>query len=598
MNKLFYLLLLMGILFTPRLKGQDVEKLMKADSIVKNFVDTLLAKQPLVLSGRLNARTVLSAGNSKTTPFTYMVNANLNAEIFGYNMPISFSYTNRKFSHQFSSPIRLNQIKINPSYKWVKLHLGQSSLSYSPYTLAGMQFSGIGVELSPKGPLQGGFMWGRFFEPVDYNPEQPFVVPVFQRNGYAANLNYNINSVKIEVSFLESFDKVNSISLPADTLLPVSPQHNIAGSFKSSFTPFKAVSLDVEYAMSIINKGVDKQKYSLSAMLSNELPFVNKYSAWKLGVNFSPGKINSGLSIEHIDPGFVTHGAYYSRSDFQNITLNLGTNLFNNSVALNINGGIENDNLNDKKERGNTRMVGAANLGINLGPKLNLTATYSNFQSFTNMKNQFDYINTDDPFINIDTLRYSQVNQNANVNINYLIGEPQALNHNLGMSFALNGTGGEQGDQQQSANLMFNALARWAAANPNKGFTFNFTLNATLNSMETDRLLTWGPQLMGSKMLLENKMIISASAGINLTNSNGDFLNRNINLRSSCRYKLNDMHNFTADFAWLYKQRANSDAIANFSISLNYTLTLKKYNIFRPIRPVISNNEMNHQINN
>ncbi|HOO85642.1 MAG TPA: hypothetical protein PLS94_13810, partial [Prolixibacteraceae bacterium] len=398
--------------------------------------------------------------------------------------------------------------------------------------------------------------------------------------------------VKIEMSFLESLDKVNSITLPTDTLLPLAPEHNITGSFKSSFAPLKGVNLDVEYATSILNKGLNVKKYSLGEMLSADLPYLNRFSAWKLGINFSPGKFNSGVSIEHIDPGFVTHGAYYSRNDFQNITLNLGTNLFKNKLSFNLNTGIENDNLKQQKQRGSSRFVGSSTLSFNPNQKLNMSASYSNFQSFTNMKSQFDYINTDDPFIHIDTLRYSQVNQNANLNINYLIGVPQSLNHNLGITFALNGTSGQQGEQQQPNNNMFNALARWAAANPAKGYTFNFTLNATLNSMETDRLFTWGPQVMASKMLYENKMIISASAGLNQTSSNSNFLNQNINLRSSCRYKLNDMHNFTADIAWLHKQRANNEAIANFSLSLNYTLTLKKYKFFKPIRPTITSNEI------
>ena len=54
MNKLAYVLMVMGILFITQALGQDVEKLIKADSIAKNYIDTLLAKQPLVLTGRLS----------------------------------------------------------------------------------------------------------------------------------------------------------------------------------------------------------------------------------------------------------------------------------------------------------------------------------------------------------------------------------------------------------------------------------------------------------------------------------------------------------------------------------------------------------------
>jgi hypothetical protein len=254
MKKKLFIFLIMNIFITPLVKGQDVEKVLHADSIAKSYINKLLATQPVVVSGSMNARTILTGGEKNSMPFTYQLNGNLNVELFGFNMPVSFSFSNKNFRYSYSSPIKFNRIKLNPQYKWVKLYLGQTSLSYSPYTLSSIQFSGVGVELTPPGPFKIGAMRGRFYDAVQFNHEFPNVLPVYQRDGYALMVGFKKEKFKLEVTWLDASDKPSSIELPTDTTISVSPVSNISCSFKSSFTPLKAVSLDVEYALSALNK--------------------------------------------------------------------------------------------------------------------------------------------------------------------------------------------------------------------------------------------------------------------------------------------------------------------------------------------------------
>jgi hypothetical protein len=327
-------------------------------------------------------------------------------------------------------------------------------------------------------------------------------------------------------------------------------------------------------------------------MLTGDHPYLNRYNAWKVGVNFSPGKFITGVSIEHIDPGFKTLGAYYSRNDFQNITINLGTTILDNKISINLNSGIENDNLKNQKTTGNTRFVGSSTIGFNPTPKFNASLAYSNFQSFTNMKSQFDYINKTDPFLYVDTLGYSQINQTANLSMNYNMGDPTVRAHNLSAQFSLNGSSNKEGGSKSAVTMMYNSCANWSVSDPVKNWGFNLGVNATLNNMENMSVFTWGPQAVASKMILDKKMVLSVSGGYNQTNSGGDVLSNNVNLRSSCRYKLNQMHNFTFDLSWLNRKSSDNERTGSFTISLNYVLTLKKQNFFKPIRSSETKDEL------
>lgn len=591
MKRKLLIFLIMNIFTTLLVKGQDVEQILHADSVAKSYLNKLLETQPLVASGSVNVRTVVSGGEKNSVPFTYLLNGNLNLDIFGFAMPLSFSFSNKKFNYTYSSPIKFNRIKLSPRYKWVKLYLGQTSLTYSPYTLSGLQFSGVGIELTPPGPFRIGAMRGRFYDAVKYDSVYSNRLPVYQRDGQAVMVSFQKEKFKIETSFFDASDKASSLVLPTDTLIAVTPMHNISCSFKSSFMPLKSVNLDVEYAMSALNTNIDKNRYNLTEMLTGDHPYLERFNAWKLGINFSPGKLKTGVSIEHIDPGYKTLGAYYSRSDFQNITMNMAVNLFNNKVSVNLNSGIENDNLKSQKTTGNTRFVGSATLGFNPSEKFTASLNYSNFQSFTNMKNQFDYINKDDPFIYVDTLGYSQINQNANLSMNYSMGDPKVLAQNLSAQFSLNGSSNTENDNKTILSMMYNSCANWSVTNPVQNWGFNLGVNSTLNNLNNRSILTWGPQAAVSKMIMDKKMILTASGGYNQTNSDGNLLSNNINIRSSCRYKLNPMHNFTLDLTWLNRKSANQERVGSFNISFNYVLTLKKQNIFKPIRTPEKNEE-------
>ncbi|MCG8475496.1 MAG: hypothetical protein MI784_08490, partial [Cytophagales bacterium] len=83
--------------------------------------------------------------SSSRSPYSLLVNGNLNVDLWGFAVPLSFTYTNEKLD--FQQPF--NRLSLSPAYKWLTAHIGHSSMTFSPYTLGGHSFFGLGVEARP-----------------------------------------------------------------------------------------------------------------------------------------------------------------------------------------------------------------------------------------------------------------------------------------------------------------------------------------------------------------------------------------------------------------------------------------------------------------
>ena len=150
--------------------AQDIEQLTKAD--------------PVAWSGGLTWSNIFTwpKDSARQVPtYSYYISGSLNTTIFGVvSVPISFAYTNNELSSTITYPF--NRFSLTPSYKWVKLHIGYSQMTFSPYTMSGHDFLGGGVELTPdEMPWQFSAFFGRLNKAVpsdSINTE-----PIYKRMG-------------------------------------------------------------------------------------------------------------------------------------------------------------------------------------------------------------------------------------------------------------------------------------------------------------------------------------------------------------------------------------------------------------------------------
>jgi len=330
----------------------------------------------LTVSGGVSANSVLYEGSALRDPFTYVLNGNINFNISGlFNVPLSFAYSNQEFS--YSQPFRFNRLSIHPSYKWVTAHIGDVAMTFSPYTLSGHQFSGLGVDLSPEGKFKVSAMYGRLIRPVEYNIEEPETVPAYKRVGYGLKTDYELNSkTKFGLTFFNAKDVPNSLNTDIPIDIGLAPKENLVVSLDASLKPIDGLELRVEYATSAVTEDLNAPEFSgskgLLSFAFDEKISTSYYDAFNANLNYSIGNGLIGAGYERIDPDYNTFGAYFFNNDFENITVNASQALFNNKLSLSVNAGLQSDNLDNTKKSDLKRIVAAVNASLTASDKLNM----------------------------------------------------------------------------------------------------------------------------------------------------------------------------------------------------------------------------------
>src|ERR1043165_8325834 len=111
MNKGRILSLCMGLLLPMCTFAQSFD--------LEHIGDMFGKGKPIKVNGGLNASTVLNSGGGYSRqPFTWFLNDNLNANLFGQlNLPFSFNLTNAGAGYSY--PNMPNRLSLHPTYKGV-----------------------------------------------------------------------------------------------------------------------------------------------------------------------------------------------------------------------------------------------------------------------------------------------------------------------------------------------------------------------------------------------------------------------------------------------------------------------------------------------
>ncbi len=542
------------------------------------------------LTGGVAANTVFYEGEANRDPFTYFLTGNVNLNISGvYNIPFSFSYSNQKFEN--SNPFSFNRLSIHPSYKWVTAHIGDVSMTFSPYTLSGHQFTGLGVDLTPEGKFKVSAMYGRLLKESEYVEEDPQSEPAFKRIGYGLKTLYTADQFSVGLTFFKASDDKNSLDTPVPIELELQAKENIVASIEGSVKLFDKGEIRIEAASSAITEDIDAQgdeesPFILSALLNSNSTTQN-FKAYNANLTYQVGQGSIGVGYEYIDPQYRTFGAYFFNNDLENITLNATQTLFSDKVNLSFNGGLQKDDLDNTKSSQLQRVVSAVNVTYTASEKLNFSGGYSNFQSFTNIKDQFDFINEVSQIDNLDTLDFQQISQNANLNANYILKDTEAKRQNLNMALsfqnAINKQGGEVTENGDSN--FYNGSAAYSMGYPKKNLNISTAVNLSYSTIGADNSLTFGPTVSVNKQFFEKKLRTTGSVSYNQSNNNGEKQAEVTNIRLSGNYTYLKKHNFSLNLLTQLRNNitsSNQDFTATFAY--NYTFDKFKPRIKLPKR--------------
>jgi len=557
----FYVLLICSFVFSG-IKAQEVD----LENLGGKVKETL-KKNPFKLSGGISASTIFynSNVNQSRDNFNYFLNGNLNLGIYNWSLPISYSLTNQGSKLGYNVPYKFNRLSISPKYKWIRAHIGDVNMDFSPYTLNGLMFTGGGLELTPNIPLKASFMAGQLNKAVEDNGD-PRTIPAYQRMGYGTQLKWEKERYKLGITEFYAKDDIHSLKTAPDEK-GVLPQENLVLSVMGSVKPYKNLEVYVEYANSALTQDLradgKSAKKGLASTFFKGNSSTETFGAVNGGVNLNLKNGMFGLKYERIDPNYRTLGAYYFNNDLENITLNTSFNLFKNRLALSASIGRQRDNLDEQKLKQTNRWVGAVNTNIKFSERLMVSASYSNFTMFTNRQmNQFTNIN-DNPLAvqqPLDSIDYKQISQNTNVNINYIISNRKELTQSLNLNYSLNDMVNKENGIVRIGGIsrFHNGNVSYAIGFPERKFSTALSLNYTNIYASSQTTNIWGPALTLNKGFFEDRMKTTIGASYNSSVGKTAKINTT-NLRLGIGYTAWKKHNFSADVIQMLRSSNQTD---------------------------------------
>ncbi len=551
--------------------------------------ESITKSKPLKISGQLSASGVYynSNLNDSREPYTYFLQGILNVSIYGFSVPISYSFSNQGENLGYQLPFNFNRLSLHPKYKWITGHIGNVNMTFSPYTLSGHQFTGAGVDLTPSGAFKISAMSGRLLKATE-DTEDARTVPAFNRMGYGIKTTYQKDKYKLGFIGFYAKDDVNSLDAIPEAK-GVLPQENLVISLEGEAKLSSNFNVQAEYAATAITKDtradeVENSEISPIALIFNNRASTEYYNAIRARLGYTMGSVNFGVGYERIDPGYETLGAYFFNNDFENITIDATNTFFNNKLALAINIGYQRDDLDNLKANNTNRTVGSLNATLTVSKRLNIAGSYSNFSTFTNIKpNQFDDINDGDLLDEqIENLDYRQLSQTATVTISYVLSNKKTARQNLITNYSLNDVYNKQGDivRLGDASTFHNMNIGHTIDFPERNLNISTSINGTYNTIGREESTTWGPTLSVGKRYFEKTLNTRLSAGYNSSNNTTSQTNVT-NLRGAITYTLKEQHNFSLNAVQLFRNGGNNGNLSEFTATFgyNYAFGLKKPNI-------------------
>lgn len=538
-------------------------------------------EKPLSITGGISLNQIAYAVDgidSRRDPYSFYASGNINFNLYGWSVPLTFAYSNQEAS--FQQPF--NQYGLHPTYKWITGHIGWASMNFSPYTLGGHLFLGAGVDASP-GKWKFSTMYGRLLAAVEPDSlTENSDVPSFRRMGYGFKAAYADGNDQAAIILFRAKDDVSSIAyVPEDE--DILPLENLVLSVIGSKAILERFIVNAEYAISGITRDTRSDRVSISenrifANVGNLFrPRLSSsyYNAIKSGLTYQGNLFSVGVGYERVDPGYRTLGAYFFNNDLVNYTLNMATTFFGGKLNVAGNLGLQRDNLDDEKVSTMERTVGSLNVGYAANERLNVTASYSNFTTFTNIRSQFVDINQLTPFDNLDTLDFTQISQNATVNANYILSSNESKRQNLNVNLTFQDASDEQGGiEQNSGSQFYMANAAYSLSLVPKNMTITAAFNYNRNESVSIETQTLGPTLAISKSLFDRQLRTTLSTSWNESFTNGSQVSRVVNVRANGSYSIKKKHNLNLSMVVVNREsdsEGGAQAFTEFTGTLGYS---------------------------
>src|SRR5690606_38053402 len=408
------------------------------------------------VSGGLTLSQILhtsSSGHTGRAPYSFYGSGSMNVALYGWNIPLAFTVSNHQTA--FSQPF--NRYAVHPTWKWITVHAGHTSMSYSPYTVNGHVFLGGGIDLEPGDKWSVSGFGGRLLKArqVD-DADPPETLPVYQRLGYGMKARLGKDRDFVELIVFHAEDVEGSIPPPPDSA-QVTPHENAVASIGVGKTFLRRLYFGAEVATSALTRDVRAGEIQHNHILASGGWFFRPrlsssyYKAMRASVDYQDEAWRIGIAWERIDPEYRTLGAYYFNNDLENVTFNASVALFKNKMNVNGNVGLQHDNVANQKMSTMQRAVGALQMSYTPSQKFNANLAVSTFQTHTYIRPAFEAVNQLLPYENPDTLTFTQIARSASLSGTWILHTSQARRQHIMMNANWQDAADQQGQAPSHA---------------------------------------------------------------------------------------------------------------------------------------------------
>ncbi|HMI78220.1 MAG TPA: hypothetical protein VK484_05475 [Ferruginibacter sp.] len=557
-KKLLLAVLLFGYHFT-KAQSFDVEQLPKAKKI--DWSGSIGA----------NASGYTAKGiPNRSNPFTWSLNANVNVRILEV-LDLPFSLTVGKYQTQFTKPYL--QFGISPRYKWATLHVGNSNLTFNPYTLSGYSFLGVGAELNP-GNFRFAAMYGRLNKAVEVDTSEGNTkIPSFKRMGYGAKIGYGTADNFIDLIYFHAKDDANSISSwkdpeiqaflgDANTLTP--QENNVLGT--SAKLTIKKFSFNVDAGISYYNKNVADSQFMQNKKGLNIAADRKTQYAGKTGIGYNFTNFSIRADYERVLPEYVTLGSYFFTTDIENFTFSPSGTFDSSKGSYALSLGLQKNNLDKTKTETTKRFIGSANIVYNPNAKWAFNLVYNNFS--------VRQVQGTEP-IN-DSSRLRQVNQTFTFTPTYSIIKDSVATHTLSVTANYNDVNDRNIITREFTNMKatmfsFNHSSSFVKMNNAISSGLNFNRIKTAASTNTQ----YGASLGYTQSFFKQALSASVGANYNMSYVNAVQDGNIITANATASYQLKTRHSFSFNASLIRSNSKQFESYTELTGSLSYVLLLK-----------------------
>ncbi|MDZ4682014.1 MAG: hypothetical protein SH848_04865 [Saprospiraceae bacterium] len=498
--------------------------------------------------------------------------ANLLLDIVGVKVPLAAAFSDGDLTYRLPA---YAFVGVSPSYRWITLHLGDRTMNFSPYTLAGHSFRGVGLELKP-GKFYFAAMSGRLqrARAEDAGAIQD-IEGAYRRGGWGIKTGFDNGQHQFMVILFQAKDDPNSIEFPDSSR--VAPQENLILGLQGKSRIGKHVSVELDLAKSALTRdsrspetsdairGFSKRMFGLYTPRYSS----GYHNATKFKVNFTPEIGAFHLTYERIDPGYRTLGTLFFNNDQENISVGAQLPLFGKKVRLAANGGLQRNGLQGDVASTFRRFIGSIDLSATISPKFQVNVACSNITS----TNRYRLVTV--PVIQVDSIVLLQTNLSLQAGATYLGGSEQNSVFNAIFTYQTAQAIENEEVRPDQSNVFYMGMLShtWRTSGNNWAISTSGLAHFTRTHDFEQWLL--GPALSISKFLLKEQLRIGLSGACSLIHTAGNFDGRVLDLRSEGTYTLSKRQSIAVRASGVWSDAGSAFPFFDWNAALSYRLIFK-----------------------